>query len=67
MNTIIKVFGVTALDATAVAGPLYAQWSAHRADSSNSVGRIFLSSTKRPQLQNNIAVTRVSAANVPSG
>lgn len=72
MNTIIKVFAVTALAATAVAGPLCAQRSAHRADSSNSVGRIFLTSTKRPQLQNNIAVTRGSgdivedAANVPS-
>jgi hypothetical protein len=71
MNTIFKAFAITALAATA-AGPGYAQESAHRADSSNSVGRIFLTSSKRPQLQNNIAVTRVSGnivegpANAPS-
>jgi hypothetical protein len=72
MNTIFKAFALTALAATAATGPVYAQESAHRADSSNSVGRIFLTSTKRPQLQNNIAVTRVSGnivegpANAPS-
>ena len=59
MNRIFKAFAITALAATA-AGPLYAQESAHRADSGNSVGRIFLTSTRHPQLQNNIAVTRVS-------
>ena len=71
MNRIFKALAITALAASA-AGPLYAQESAHRADSGNSVGRIFLTSARHPQLQNNIAVTRVSGnivegpANAPS-
>ena len=60
MTTLFKAFAAAALAATLFSGTVHAQESSRRADFSNSVGRIFLTSTKRPELQNNIAVTRVS-------
>lgn len=60
MTTFFKALA-TAVFATAfIAAPIYAQNSTLRADSGTSVGRIFLTSAEKPQLEVNLGVTRVS-------
>jgi hypothetical protein len=58
MNATTKRFAGTALGTIELAGALWAQQTASQADAHNSDAHIFLSSSKQPQRQVNIGVTR---------
>jgi hypothetical protein len=62
MNAILKTLASAAFAASIVAAPIHAQDSSVHVDSHNSIGRIFLTSTQKPQLEVNVGVTRVSGS-----